>query len=156
MILTGSYKGVHPKAVIVEGLDGLVEKELGERVIQEAELLRERFGGRKKGCDFVLRQNKTEVEEQDGSEGYRICLDTREESAGKTVFTPRFPEDRQRNRLKEALESLLPPQGDSKAREVYRMKQSHITAPLGIALYRLNLWTRSLALTPPTQSNTKS
>lgn len=141
----GSWKVLSPKAVMGD-MGGLIWEQLGERVCQEVELLRERFAGRKRldlfptygvggeeKSSFVIRlsppENTTRGEEIPGS---------------TAVFAPVFKESSQATRFESALKSLTTPTAEEaeavERLKVFYAKQSHIIAPLGIALYRLNMW----------------
>ncbi len=155
-----SYKMIHPEATLVGGMEELVWWQLGERVVQEVELLRGRFGGRKRLDLFARGEGGEDTsfavrlpsphQQKEGHVGAGEDASSRP----KPTFVPRFNDGQQVDRFRSALQSLIPSEaqdaspadGAGRARmvdTVYRAKRSHLTAPLGIALYRLNMWLSS-------------
>lgn len=144
----GSWKVVSPKAVVVQ-MEALVWTQLGERVVQEAELLSERFVGRKRldlfrpsetegRCSFAIRIPRW-------SEGTtEAAMQEQEDASGSTaLFEPVFKDPDQAARFVTVIRGLTTSISQSDAieeRRLFYAKQSHITAPLGVALYRLNMW----------------
>ena len=140
----GLWKSLHPKASLPTGMEALLSRQLGERVVQEATLLAERFKGRKR-LDF-LHPTTTGGEEEDGW-AYTILLHPHK--AGREgvlgphpTFAPTFADQDQADRFTAALRALTP---DKAAADAVAVKQSSVTAPLGIALYRLHMWYASIA-----------
>ena len=130
-----SYKSVDPKAGLAKGMAELIARQLGERCCSELDVLVERFKGRRKGVDLFRMVQEGEA----GRTSFAIRMSDGEDQnwTGIQVFQPKFSDQEQRQRFKTALQTLTK---SSDKDQVYYAKQSHITAPLGIALYRLNLW----------------
>lgn len=137
------YKALNGKAELVPGMEELVARQLGERVVREAEGLAGRFGGRKR-VD-LLRVGGGEEEDVEywvrlqGGKGGRM--------GGKPVFAPRFADENQGERFSRAIKGLVREEegGIGGEIKVCGVKQSSVTAPLGIALWRLRMWTRSVS-----------
>uniref|UniRef100_V5GEX6 Uncharacterized protein n=2 Tax=Kalmanozyma brasiliensis (strain GHG001) TaxID=1365824 RepID=V5GEX6_KALBG len=153
-----SYKIVSSEATLLAGMEELVERQLAERVVQEAELLERRFRGRRRLDLF-----DASGEGEDWAFSIQIAAKGekgRDDDAGvlgtKPSFKPTFKDVAQADRFRSAMRGLTPgetsaeskPDGNATveyAEKVYRARRSHLTAPLGIALYRLKMWTSSPA-----------
>lgn len=152
----GSYRILNPKANVVRGMEGLIWRQLGERVLQELELILERFQGRKR-VDLIHPKKEKEEEEEGENVSFSIRMEMegeREEARLGAVpsFVPKFADETQKERFEAGVKRLATLSGAGELKEVYRVKQSSLTAPLGVALYRLHLWTRTKPTT--TQSET--
>ncbi|KAJ9474161.1 hypothetical protein PHBOTO_004219 [Pseudozyma hubeiensis] len=146
LVEKGAWKAVYSKAMVGKGMEELVRWQLGERVVQELEVLVERFGERRR-LDLIAEEDGSWTEES----GWAIHIqqhggETKRSSKLQT-FTPQFQDTAQAEKFHNTLRKLIPsPQHSNQATgpsSVYRVKQSHITAPLGVALYRLNMWTKA-------------
>ncbi|SPC63034.1 uncharacterized protein UHOD_06001 [Ustilago sp. UG-2017b] len=156
----GMHKMLNPKAGLVGGLQELVWRQLGERVVQETELVLAVFAGRKR-IDLITEWEKGEKGEK-GESGqcavsYTIQIGEGSgegELGANTIFVPKFADEEQKSRFEERLRALAKLSGleGAKAEQVYGVKQRQVTAPLAVALYRLQLWTRSLP-SPAKRSN---
>ena len=137
-----AYKALNNRAVLMDGMEGLVWEQLGERCVQEVELLVERFAARKR-IDLILGVGEV------GKCLFTIRLDESEDEVSEcTVFTPNFKDEAQKERFKNAIQKLASigrEQGEvaGKGKGEYRFRQSNITVGLGVALYRLKMWSRS-------------
>ncbi|KAJ1597061.1 hypothetical protein NDA14_004476 [Ustilago hordei] len=145
----GMHKMLNPKAGLVGGLQELVWRQLGERVVQETELVLALFAGRKR-IDLITEGGQCAV-------SYTIQIGEGSgegELGANTIFVPKFADEEQKNRFEERLRALAKLSGveGAKAEQVYGVKQRQVTAPLAVALYRLQLWTRSLP-SPAKRSN---
>ncbi|SPO28390.1 uncharacterized protein UTRI_04787 [Ustilago trichophora] len=148
----GSWKISNPRAALLEGMEELIWLQLGERVVQECQLLVDRFGDKKR-LDLISSCNPTAERV-----GYTIRLPTQQQGQGKQeeslsanpIFSPEFKDQRQKERFITAIHLLASIGNQSEQPSLnpkYGVKQSNITLPLGIALYRLHLWTHSLTTT---------
>ncbi len=85
---------------------------------------------------------------------FRIRLDStpaEEEMGGRTqpVFRPQFKDQDQTRRFEEAIRGFAAYNELGAKAKDFTVRQSHITVPLGIALYRLHLWSQSIPSSPP-------
>ncbi|KAJ1034734.1 hypothetical protein NDA13_000989 [Ustilago tritici] len=151
----GMHQMLNPKAGLVGGLQELVWRQLGERVVQETELVLALFAGRKR-IDLITEGEKGEKGEI-GQVSYTIQIGEGSgegELGANTIFVPKFADEEQKSRFEERLRALAKLSGveGAKGEQVYGVKQRQVTAPLAVALYRLQLWTRSLP-SPTKRSN---
>ncbi|CBQ68579.1 conserved hypothetical protein [Sporisorium reilianum SRZ2] len=145
MLERGSWKIVSARAEMGREMGALVWTQLGERVVQEAHVLAERFSGRKRLDLFHVQEDAAKVSFAIRMSRASASTPTlqRQQHAGTTIFEPVFKDPDQAERFETAIHALTPSLAQEAAQDgtVFFAKQSHITAPLGIALYRLNMWT---------------
>lgn len=154
----GSYKLLNPKAVLMDAMDELIWTQLGERVVQEAHLLAEQFQGRTK-IDLVHSWPLAGTEQSHPNEtmpiSFTVDLNSSSSSGAQEavwdptpLFAPRFKDQAQMERFAAAIR-MLGSLGDGhpSTGAQYRVKKSNVTAPLGVALYRLQLWSQSTSPT---------
>ncbi|SPO29482.1 uncharacterized protein UTRI_04787_B [Ustilago trichophora] len=153
----GSWKSLNSKATLLGGMEELIWFQLGERVVQECQLLVDRFGEHKR-LDLIGRLEEGAAEGCEGTMGYSIWLtkgkgqvESEEQTrlGANPIFSPKFKQESQKERFITAIHRLASIGNNEEARleAKYGVKHSNITLPLGIALYRLHLWTQSLATT---------
>ncbi|SNX85773.1 uncharacterized protein MEPE_04482 [Melanopsichium pennsylvanicum] len=149
----GSWKILNSRAILGAGMEKLLHVQLGERVCQEVELLVERFSGRAK-LDLILRKNDDIAQDQIG---FTIrCSETEQEKAQRTnlgsipVFVPMFREESQMQRFSTAIQQLVSigkcdkeAEKNMQTDKEFKIRRTNVTVPLGIALYRLALWSDS-------------
>lgn len=141
-----SYKRVDSKAVLAAQIEDLVWWQLGERCIQELHELVDRFGTSRRLDLFARPDDDTLLQPRRWQ--IRLQTQTKDVRVESHVFQPSFQDAHQSQRFQQAIQDLLAPTPEMHELAcVYTVKHSHITAPLGIALYRLNLWVSNAA--PP-------
>lgn len=143
-----TYKTLDPKATMAPDFGTLVHQQLGQRVLQEFELLLSHPKNESLCIHFETQEETEEyLGEQESKQkepaSFILSLKPLENlpdpGSGNApppyMFSPRFVDEEQTRALAYNLT-------DAAVHMIY--DQSPITRPLGVALYRLNLWTRSL------------
>lgn len=125
----GVYKMVSNAAVMLPSTGELVGKQLQERVCQEMELLQKQFGRRRNGILTTQEADQTAFE-----------ISQQPKDAAHPVFTPEFTDESQQARFQDLLRNMA----HTPDSHTYAVHRSPVTVPLGVALYRLQLWTSSL------------
>lgn len=152
LVEKGAWKAVYSKAIVGKGMDELVWWQLGERVVQELEVLVERFGERRR-LDLIEEEDGSGTEESGWAIHIQRDAGETEHSSERQTFTPQFQDTAQAEKFHNTLRKLIPPPQHlaqaTAALPIYRVKESHITAPLGVALYRLNMWTKAGSVHDP-------
>lgn len=125
----GVYKMVSNAALMLPSTRELVGKQLEERVVQELQLLESHFAHGRNGPFTTKEAHQTAFE-----------ISHHASHATHPVFHPDFTHESHKAEFKHLLAKIA----HTSDTNTLAVRRSPVTIPLGVALYRLQLWTSSL------------
>ncbi|PWY97221.1 hypothetical protein BCV70DRAFT_195845 [Testicularia cyperi] len=155
LYLRGTYKMLNPKATLPPELGVLVHTQLGERVIQEVELLRSFLASPPEQSADLTAEEQTPPSHPQPRLSFTLSTDIPAQDDPSTEqdtsmshslplqFRPLLASEAQHQRLCDALSGLPRFKTSPSSSTLYSFPEIQHTANLGIALYRLHLWTRT-------------